>query len=309
MGDVIRTTSLLQRFKIEFPTARIFWLTKFKDILPNEIDWPLEYTLENLTWIKSIPFEMGINLDKDPEACALMDQLTINNKFGFGLSGGMPAPLNSLAEHKFLTGISDDLSKKNRKHYLEEIFEICGLEYRGEEYLLPEPCYNKRIEEFVSPRKVVGLNTGCGGRWVTRLWPENYWEELAVRLMDSGYTVLLLGGPEEHEKNCRIAKKTSANYLGVFPILEFLGLIQKCDLVVTAVTMAMHLAIGLKIPLILFNNIFNPNEFHFFTKSTILTPAKQCECYYRPKCIHEKSCMYDLSVDSVFKEIQRLVPV
>ena len=36
------------------------------------------------------------------------------------------------------------------------------------------------------------------------------------------------------------------------------------DLVVTAVTMAMHIALGLGKKLVLFNNIFNPHEFELY---------------------------------------------
>ena len=50
----------------------------------------------------------------------------------------MPAPLNENANHKILTGISDNYSKSNTKHYLEEIFELCCWEYQDEEYLLPK---------------------------------------------------------------------------------------------------------------------------------------------------------------------------
>jgi hypothetical protein len=42
--------------------------------------------------------------------------------------------------------------------------------------------------------KEIGLNTGCGGRWTSRLWPESYWISLAKRLKKAGYQPLLLGG-------------------------------------------------------------------------------------------------------------------
>ena len=53
-------------------------------------------------------------------------------------------------------------------------------------------------------KKLLDLNTGCGGRWTSRLWPEEYWIELAQKLLDNNYEVILLGGPEEDEKNKRI---------------------------------------------------------------------------------------------------------
>lgn len=307
MGDVVRTTPLVHRMRKEYPNARIFWLTRHKEILPQEVDWPLDLSAENVLWLKSFPFTMGANLDKDPQACALMEQLDIENTFGFGLRGGMPSPLNDFAVHKFVTGISDTVSKKNSRHYLQEIFEIVGWEYDGEEYLLPEAHTNSTIESLELEGKVVGLNTGCGRRWRTRLWPESHWTELSRKLLHSGHQVLLLGGPEEHDKNLRLASLTGAVYPGYFPILEFLSLIKKCHVLVTAVTMATHFAIGLKIPLVLFNNIFNTREFHFFSPSTIVSPDRPCDCYYLSECIHGESCMKDLPVDKALEAVGSLL--
>ena len=121
MGDVIRTTPIITRLKNEYPNGKIFWLTYFPEVLPESVDQPMSFRNEDLIWLRSLDFIMAINLDKEPEACALMNQLNIQNKYGFGLTKGMPAPLNENANHKILTGISDNYSKSNTKHYLEEI--------------------------------------------------------------------------------------------------------------------------------------------------------------------------------------------
>lgn len=306
-GDVIRTTPILTRLRRDYPQGRIFWLTHYPDVLPEVVEHKLPFNLASMLWLKALSFEVGINLDKDPEACALIEDLSIKQRYGFGLREGMPAPLNALAEHKFLTGISDHLSQENQQHYLEEIFQICGWEYAGEEYLLPSPETNMVIEQFQPRGRLVGLNTGCGGRWTSRLWPEVYWERLVGYLKDQGYQVLLLGGPEEDNKNQRLSEKTGAHYLGVFPIREFMGLVNRCEVMVTAVTMALHFAIGLKIPVVLLNNIFNPHEFHFFTPAEILAPDKPCECYYRPTCRYDRSCMWELSPERVRDAVVKLL--
>jgi len=60
------------------------------------------------------------------------------------------------------------------------------------------------------------------------------------------FTILLLGGPDEDEKNRRLSQHTHAFYYGVFFYRQFMGLMNFCDLVVTSVTMALHIAIGIK---------------------------------------------------------------
>lgn len=303
MGDVIRTTPILHQFKKEYPHKRIFWLTHFPAVLPEVVDRNLAFTQEDISYIHSLKFDMAINLDKEHEACALMEQLDIKSKYGFGLKNDMPAPINEMAEHKFLTGISDSYSKENTQHYLEEIFSLCGWEYNNEKYILPQMKSNSAIENFKSEKPIVGLNTGCGERWTSRQWPIEHWKELASLMLKNGQNVLLLGGDQEHEMNTNIKDKTGAEYLGVFPFNEFQSLVAECSVVVSTVTMAMHVAIGLEKPLVLLNNIFNPHEFHFFTKSKILDAEKDCECFYRPTCVNELSCIAEITPVAVMNSI------
>ena len=123
--------------------------------------------------------------------------------------------------------------------------------------------------------------------------------------MEKGYFVLLLGGSQEHEKNVTISERSGATYLGHFPLNKFINLINQCDLVVTQVTMSMHLTIGLGKKIVLMNNIFNPNEFNLFDLGEIIEPPKPCECYYKGNCINGTSCMETISTDTILDAVER----
>jgi len=303
IGDVIRTTTLLPKIKKVYPKAEIWWLTLSPEVLPKLVDVILPFTPQSIVTLEAVNFDVIYNLDKDKEACGLTSKLKSRVKKGFTLKNGKCVPINSDAEHKYMTGIFDDVSKANRKSYQEEIFEICGFKFSGEEYVMPEvkSCSWKLPKE----RKIVGLNTGCGGRWTSRLWPDEYWIRLAKELKKSGYVPLLLGGEQEHNKNIKLAKKSGAIYLGHFSINQFIDEVEQCELVVTAVTMAMHIAIGLKKKLVLFNNIFNKHEFELYGRGVILEPDFKCDCYYSPTC--PNNCMQYLTVDKVFNACLRLL--
>lgn len=47
--------------------------------------------------------------------------------------------INSGAEGSYARGIWDDVSRENRKSYPQEVFEICGYEFNGENYILNKP--------------------------------------------------------------------------------------------------------------------------------------------------------------------------
>ena len=108
IGDVIRTTPLLHKIWEEHPTAAVWWVTYTPEVVPSEVDRVFPFTLESILTLQATEFFKIINLDKDPQACALVNSLSAKKKSGFILENGKPAPADELAEHKFLTGIFDD---------------------------------------------------------------------------------------------------------------------------------------------------------------------------------------------------------
>ncbi len=303
IGDVIRTTPLIRVLRETLPSRHIHWLTHTPEILPAEVDRIFRFTSEHIEILKSTKYELLINLDKDAEACCLAEKIHAGKKRGFGWTGSSCRPLEKASRQKWLTGLFDDENRKNTKSYPREIFEISGFKFSGEEYLLPRPEPGKwRIPKR---KGIIGLNTGCGGRWTTRLWPEAFWVNLARGLKRSGYTPLLLGGLQEDAKNKRIAQLSKARYLGHFDLKTFISLMNECDLVVTSVTMGLHIAIGLGKKVVLFNNIFNSKEFELYGRGEILEPGLGCQNCFRSQC--DTLCMNRIKPDRVLESIRRLL--
>ena len=314
-GDVIRTTPLLAPLREKFPDHAITWVTDFPALVPSSVADVAALSVEATLWLAQTPFDLVINLDKDRQACALANTVQAKERWGFVLGDegicrpateGVSDAMAKAVEAKYETGLFDDVSQACTKSYPQEIFEICGFEFTGQEYVLDRPT---EVPDFGLPEGdvVVGLNTGCGGRWTSRLWPEEYWAKLAKNLIAAGYVVVLLGGPEEDEKNLRLAEVTGACYPGHFPLSTFIGLMDKCDLVVSAVTMGMHIALGLGKKLILFNNIFNPNEFELYGRGVIVSPSQTCECYFQPRCRSKNFCLKTLTPVSVQDSVVALL--
>ncbi len=275
-GDVIRTTPLIHRIDKEFPDAELHWLTHSPEIVPSRVDRIFRFKPEDIEIIKSTEYDILYNLDKDGEACALASSVHAAVKKGFTLKNGRCAPIDIGAKDKWLTGLFDDVNLMNQKSYPQEIFEICGFNFQGEEYILEV----KTLRDW----NIGGIVTGCGSRWTTRFWPDDHWIKLAKLLKEEGYQVLFLGGEQEHEKNKMLSKQSGALYPGHFDLPEFIDLINQCTLVVTAVTMALHIALGLKKKVVLFNNIFNDREFELYGRGIILQPPRECTGCYRTVC-------------------------
>lgn len=312
IGDVIRTTPLYGKLREEYPNSRIYWLSYSIDILPDTVDYTLD-AKDPLVYqyLLAMKFDIAINLDKDKEVCGFFSRLTSNLKYGFILNNNIVSYCNPFSKAKYLTGINDTLSQQNTKSYLEELFEIVGYTYDGRSYILNS--YKERGYSWKSFNKkgwLIGLNTGCGSKWPSRVWPLMHWATLIELLFLAGYEVVLLGGEDEDAKNKYLASTTHALYLGYFKLPQFINLVHQCDLVVTVVTMSLHVALGLKKRVVVLNNIFNKNEFELFGLGVILEPVGGCDCYYAKSCTRPQgSCMQNISPKTVMEAIKQILPI
>jgi len=315
IGDVIRTTPLLRRLRQAHPGCYVTWLTLTPAILPQaEIEEILKFDYASALQLQARRFDIAINLDKEKEACALLLHVRATEKFGYTLreTDGVAWPLNEAAQHKYLTGVFDQLSQANTKPYVREIFELCGFDFRGEEYVFDThegQGYDWRALPPAEAGPRVGLNTGCGDRWTTRLWSDAKWIALIQGLQAAGYKPILLGGEAEAARNRVLHAATGAAYPGTFPLPQFINLMNQMDGIVTQVTMGMHISIALRKPTILMNNIFNPYEFDLYGRGQLVQPNKECVCFYRGSCKLGTSCMEDLPAEKVLAAVQESVPI
>lgn len=302
-GDVIRTTVILEPLTAKYPDHEIWWLTYSPELVPSAVHRVLKPSAENIVLLQQLHFDVVMNLDKDAQACALMNAVAAGERYGFVLRDGLPAPANHLAEAKYRTGVFDDVNKANTLSYPEEITMMCNLPYTRQEYVMDPPGPSPIAMPSGGP--VVGLNTGCGDRWIAREWPVDYWIHLIGMLQDRGYRVVLLGGPSEHERNVLLHERTGAIYQGTHALRNFIAVMNACDVVVTAVTMAMHIAIGLKKQLVLMNNIFNKHEFELYDRGVLLEPEKACTCFFQHDCTNlSYRCMEHLQPSTVAEAVE-----
>ena len=312
LGDVIRTTPLLHRLRNKYPNCHVTWLTLSPEILPAEkIDHIVSLSAVSIFVLENSMFDIVINLDKDPEACILTAKIEAVQKFGFTWEDHAVAPCTSAAEHKLLTGFFDGLSKVNTKSYLEEIFEICHERFEFEPYEIAlneakSANWSNELKPLALGKPIVALNTGCGPRWNTRLWSDENWIGLANQLNQLGYFPMFVGGILEDEKNSRMARQSETHYPGHFDLETFISLVSACDIVVTQVTMMMHIATALKKKMVLMNTIFNKHEFELYGRGFIVEPNDACKCYYGNSCQFGTPCMEKISPQQVVEAIQQL---
>jgi heptosyltransferase-2 len=321
LGDVIRTAALLPGLKERWPSSQITWVTWPGGVraLANHplIDRLLPFDAESLCHLKYERFDLCLSLDKEPGPTALAMRIDARERRGIGLSPqGTPFPLNPECVDYFLLGL-DDRKKffENTRSYQQLLYEALGLEYAGQPYrLYPDVAQRQQARQFwvgariADDELLIGLNTGAGRVFANKNWPPERIVELARALAArTKRRVALFGGPDEREQNRRIA----AECRGVIDSgcdhdeLSFAALVERCNVLVTGDTMAMHVAIAMNVPCVVLFGPTCPQEIDLFGRGEKVCTSLACAPCYRRSCDVSRNCMDDLSVERVLAAVER----
>lgn len=325
-GDVLRTTPILRGLKRKFPRSFITWVTEkeSKDLLKENdyIDRLLFYDSETIQRLEIERFDILICLDKEIKATALATRVRAKKKIGFGLDEktGNIAPLNKESLYAFRLGLSNELKfKQNQKTYPQIIFEMASLDYKNDEYILKiSDAEGKYAQELLhkigisNNDLIIGLNTGAGFRFANKSWTEGGFVEL-VDLIGEGIEAktVLLGGPQEYERNIRITSKVGnrAYDTGCYHSLgQFAAIINLCSLIVSADTTALHIAIALKKPVVAIFGSTCQQEIELYGRGIKIFSDIDCRPCYKRECDKKINCMTQIKPSEIFRAIQKLSP-
>jgi heptosyltransferase-2 len=182
VGDVLRTTCILQGLKEKYPDFHITWLTREESIpLFNNnrmVDCVLDYSAESFLRVELEDYDLVINPDASPESAMLAEVSRGKKKAGFGYNErGYVYPFNREAQGWFEMGLFDDIKKANTLTYQKIILDMIGLKPYSYEIILELNAEEKEFARVFADKKgikpgqlKIGLNTGAGGRWELKKW-------------------------------------------------------------------------------------------------------------------------------------------
>jgi heptosyltransferase-2 len=330
MGDVLMTTAQLKSIKKKYPISTIYWLTR-KNAAPlllynDYIDRILIWDFESILFLQQINFDVVLNADKSTQSCSLTNSLSSKIKFGFGLNdSGAIIPINESANYNYILGLNDELKfRKNTKTGQEILAETFELDYNRDEYILNLTqeeinfCNEyKKKNHILDNDLVVGFNTGCSELYPNKKMTIEQHVYLIEKLsLYDKIKLILLGGPEDTERNNKIAEFVGDKAI-LTPTTDGLrkGICYEniADVVITGDTFGMHLAIGLKKYVIAWFGLSCWEEIDLYDRGVKLyqenlfcSPCWKKECPYNLECI--KMIDLDRIIDEVLKAKKLLKP-
>lgn len=287
-GDILRTTPILHIYK----NGEVTWVTDpkaFPLLEGNQyIDRLLPFDWITAEQLKKERFDILINLEKTPGICIVADSIYARKRFGFTFN-----PEKKRAEYydnaAEILSLSSDLTlkKQNKKTAQELLFEMLGKKWNGEEYILS---YKPKSQEIYD----IGLNVLVGKKWPTKAWPIENWDKLKEMLEKDGFKVT-----RQDEQGEDVLEN----------LYGYMDWINSSKLIVTPDTLGMHLAIALRKKVLALFGPTPPQEAYFYGKGKNISPEPFDKCIpcFDNKCIRNKNCMDDISVERVYNEIKNML--
>jgi heptosyltransferase-2 len=277
LGDVLRTTSILPGLHERYPDARVTWVTA-----PGAVDLvrlhPLVARVEPFdpaspAGLEEVGARLGrvtrerlFSLDDEELCCRLASRLPTKRLSGAWFDETAMAraytpdvapwfDMGLLSTHGKL--VADRLKLENTRSHPQIYAEMLGLPM-GRPQLVLDPGSELEGDELRmgmgldTARPVIGLNTGAGGRWISKALPVDRTVALALELheaLQEQGTFLLFGGPDEETRNLEIAAQLAGRVRLIDtgthnPLLRFAAYVSLCDVLVTSDSLALHVGVA-----------------------------------------------------------------
>jgi heptosyltransferase-2 len=338
LGDVLRTTSILPGLAARYPRLELAWVTApaARELVERHprvarvvcVEPKDAAALRALgARLSAEAFERVLSLDDEHELCRLASTL----------AGGPPpgvvsgAYLDAAGERRYTPDVApwfdmgllsvhgkaraDRLKLENRESHPAIYARMFGIAMGEPELALPDEAleFARSFAErtaLATNRPVVGLNTGAGGRWESKRLPEERVVELVQRLHRGrrGHVAfLLLGGPEEAARNAAIRARLSSKVHLVDggtdnPIPCFAALVGLTDVLVTSDSLALHVAIARRVPVVAFFAPTSAAEIELYGRGEKVVSTAPDYCSYRPDADNQS-----ITAERVAEAVERVL--
>lgn len=277
LGDVLRTTPILEALYDKFNHPNITWLVT-KEASPLLYNNPL---INRLLIVDAfVPFQLMreqfdivINLEKHSGVCAMADTINAWNHYGFrfdNITGKYQAYEKG---EEFISYIKEKGSLKNQKPWQQNLIEMLDLPWNEQNYVLG---YKPKKDVIYD----VGLNHMVGSKWPTKKMASEKWTNLSEQLV---------------KEKISISWQEGANNL-----FEYMDWIASCKVLITQDSLGLHLALALNKRVIALFGPTESDEVYFYNRGEVIK-AKNYACMpcYNNTCDQETLCMNAISIQDI----------
>lgn len=314
LGDVVRTTPIIEAIKEKYPNSEITWITKKEAVEILEGNSNINKILELQVKVEET-FDILYNFDIEEDATKIALEIKADKKYGYYDNEGFPASFNPSAEYYLNTVFDDDLKKSNRKTYQQMIFEIAELEYKKQKITLfiPESA-EQFAEKFLEEnelvnKKIIGINIGSSSRWPSKAWSLDNLKKFIIQIDSLDYEIILIGGSNEKQAIDSLSTKLEEQNIKIYSadtssfLKNLFAIVSICDKILTADSLALHIALALEKPTTALFFVTSPYEIEGYNNLTKLVSPMFDDFFPERSDEYNKELINSISVDQVIEAV------
>ncbi len=329
LGDVVLTLPLIQvvRQFFAFSQVDLVVVPRAADLVRThpDIHQLIEYDkrgadrglsgfLKVLRRIRSQKYALALVPHRSLRSALLVALAGIPLRIGFDRSAGRWLFSKTVRYRQDLHEIERNIS----------LLEAIGIHHHARELpkLFPADRDIQRVDkllfdlELLNPQQLVAIAPGTV--WNTKRWLKERYAELAARLADERYEVLLIGG-EEDEALCREIKELSGSSrvystAGALSTLQSAELLRRCKVLITNDSAPLHFAVAVGTPVVAIFGAtvpefgFAPYGKHDTVVETLGLPCRPCSIHGGRECpMKTFECMNAITVEKVYRRVEEVL--
>jgi lipopolysaccharide heptosyltransferase II len=321
IGDVLLTTPLLRAIRRRYPDARITVLTK-----PAYV--PLLSHNPHVNQVLEAPPDRPLRiLARQLRAAQYTHLLDLHDSFRSRVLRAMvPGTWTTYPKHRLARAALIYTKRdyyRDRRPVAERYFDAARVlqltpDGQGPDFFL-SPNAEREAEAWLAAadlgqRPIIALAPGAAH--ATKRWPVEHWRLLAGRLRDRGFSLIVVGGPEDAPLGQALVSGSGrriANAAGGFGLQGTGALLRQAAALVSGDTGVMHMAAAVNTPVVaLFGPTARPFGFFPYSKRAEVIelglPCRPCSSKGGPRCpLAHHRCMLDITPDVVYAAVNRSI--
>ena len=335
IGDVVHSLPFLEVLRDRFPLSTIDWLVEedASDIVEDHPDIDQLIVFPRKDWLMRLLkngecYSVGkdaVNFTKELRKKKYDIVIDLQGLFKSGILAFIVKGRKKIALNGGREGSSIFVNERvaildPNIHALERYLYIAR--YLG----AAEPSWNGQIsinakhkryvdhllEEIGNNRTLVAVNPMA--KWETKLWSLDRFACLADRIKEELEAVVIFTGSIDDIKAVETILSNmnthAINLAGKSSLKELAYLYRKCAVVIATDTGPMHIAAAMSVPTVI--ALFGPTSpFRtgpYGSKHKVINSNLACSPCFKKKC-DDMSCMKEITVDMVFKEVKEALNV
>lgn len=322
LGDVVRTSYHLAGLRARFPGGvEITWLTAANavDLLRFNPGVDRILTFEALRAgvfereLRAERFDWVVSLDDEPDCARWAGEVSAAKVSGAHLADGVVHYTDDTAPWFEMGLISrlgkakaDELKRLNQESHASIYARMLGVAPASPSFFGNTLAEASMAARMPAVGRRVGLILNAGTRWPSKSLPKAEALKLIGLLSRAGWEPWLLGGADDHGRNMELARASAGAAPRLpppEPLLTFAARIKRCDLVVCADTLGMHLAIAQRVPVVVFFAPTSAAEIDLFGNGVKVCSTAPDYCGYKPDTDNST-----LTAERILEGVGRLAP-